>query len=371
MSRHGYDKMSVNGLSVAVHHPISNPNRGKSLAPSDLHFTHKVAEYKEVPEKWPQAAANEGSFFFGVSPDREYWFDFRGMNHHSHFVAVVISVQRVNAVSGRKVDDIHLEQYKNNCPKHDVPFEGDRYCPMCSYKWPAQNYVTNAAGAKSQSEFWLDGWRSQEGEIRQFVFTDVEAGLGVAQQLIGEERSVAIGFAIYLSKEPKPVVLHPEVLRRSASLFMSAPVTHNASTLGHKRMGSMSGSKSVHPSYGNLEAFGGDDQVFGSNPADPADVAMSLNSADRGMNLESAPVPQIGTPVQQEVSHGRAVEQQVHQDPNDLSFWQDLPAAVIMLTPAPNDWVFTVTRNGPTVDLTKGGLGFLDGVQGVETQKAG
>ena len=344
MSRYGLSKMSVKGLAIDVHHPIMDPNRGTGLAPYDARLAHSVADY-EVPANWPRASANEGSFFFGVSPDRECWFDFHALENHSHYAAVVVSVQRVNAVSGRKVDDVALEQYKTNCPKHDVPFEADRFCPECKFKWPAQNYVTNAAGIASTQNFWLDGWRTQEGEIRQFVFTDVEAGLGVAQQLIGEERSVAIGFAIYLSKNPKPVPV-PGILRRGGSQEFGSKGVSNY--------------LAASPHY--------NDQLLSYS----APTSMNQFSADRGLVLESvADVPRIGAPVQQEVSFGREVKQQVYEDPNSLDFWQETPAAVIMLTPAPEAWVATLTRNGPTVDRTNAGMGFLGGVQGVGTQKAG
>lgn len=363
MSRSGHDRMSVNGLSIAVHHPIADPHRGKNLARSDLHSVHKVAEYKEAPSHWPKAGADEGSFFFGVSPDREYWFNFRDLNMHKHYVAVVVSVQRVNAVSGRTVNDVVLEQYVNNCPKHDVPFLADRLCEKCGYKWPAQNYVTNAAGMESEMKFWIDGWRSQEGEIRQFVFTDVHAGLGVAQQLIGEERSVAIGFAIYLSKEPKPVTSHSEILRGPVSFF-AAPMNTKLFSARHDGIKG-SGTFQV-PDY---ETLGVSSQVledhfsFDSNTRSVSGV--SEGERKLGASDEAKVMSKIGTPTRQEVSHGRAVDQQVYPDPNDLEFWQDKPAAVIMLTPALQEWVNTATRNGPTVDLTKNGLGFLDGVKGV------
>lgn len=345
MSRFGHNLMTVNGLSIAVHQPLANPNRGTRLAPQDLHRTHMVADYEGVPDGWPRAGKDEGSFFLGVSPDRECWFDFRELNRHAHHVAVVVSVQRINAVSGRLVDDIQLEQYVNNCPKHDVPFEADRFCKECGYMWPAQNYVCNAAGRDSEQQFWIDGWRSQEGQIRQFVFTDVEAGLGVAQQLIGTERSVAIGFAIYLSKQPKPVVSQPERTRRGGSpppcemkLMAAAP------TLG---------------GGGAFESFDYDSH----STRGFADIGEIERGPTRSLD-ETAFLSSIGTPAKQEVSYGRAVKQQVHKDPHELDFWQPTPAAVIMLTPAPEEWVKTLTRNGTTVDRTKEGLGFLHGLDG-------
>ena len=73
----------------------------------------------------------------------------------------------------------------------------------------------------------------------------------------------------------------------------------------------------------------------------------------------------MGAPVQIEVSYGREVDQQVYRDPHDLDLWRDEPEASFILTPADQAWVTEITRNGPTVDLTAGGMGPLNGLRGV------
>lgn len=318
--------MAVNRLSIGVNRPTKRLDRGRSLAPYANQIVFNVADFKECPKSWPRAQnPNEASFFVGVTDEHEMWFDFKALNAHPHFAAVVVTVQRVNAVSGQKADYVYLEKYVGTCPKHEIPFEADRYCPECGYKWPAQNYITNAV-PEADGAFWLDGWRSQDGEIRQFVFADVEAGLGVAQQLIGEERTEDIRFAIFLSKNPKPISPRLNVLRREIS--GSIATAHQSQQ------------------YGTL---GGHD----------------LESFSNGIGSPVGVMHQIGTPTKQEVSFGRAVDQKIHADPNDIDFWQPEPAAVIMLTPAPEAWVQTVTRNGATIDRTLGGMGSLAGLKGV------
>ncbi|MDO8625438.1 MAG: hypothetical protein Q7R47_05120 [Candidatus Diapherotrites archaeon] len=299
------------------------------------------------------------------------WFDFRTLNKHSHFAAVVVTVQRMNALTARKADHVYLETYLDKCPTHDVSFESERFCPQCKFKWPAQNYVTNAGGAEASNEFWLDGWRSQDGEIRQFVFTDIKAGLGVAQQVIGDERTQDIRFAIFLSKEPKPISPRLDVLRRNGTgdIFVGGQlksgliggVTHNDKGIGNTK---------------GSDVFRGHHPVMSAvAPAHRRGMSASIGFDERGdaaldefdrMNeggVSSMAV--IGTPTKQEVSFGRAVDQDVHPDPHDIDFWQAEPAAVIMLTPAPADWVATVTRNGATIDRTKGGMGPLAELKGV------
>jgi hypothetical protein len=326
MPAHYAKPMLVDGLSIGVNCPPKQITRVRSLAPYASQKVYNVADFKECPKSWPRALGpKEASFFIGVTSDHEMWFDFNALSRHTHFAAVVVTVQRMNAVTGQKADHVYLEKYVGICPKHKISFEADRFCSECGYKWPAQNYITNAAPG-IDGGFWLDGWRSQDGEIRQFVFADVEAGLGVAQQLIGDERTEDIRFAIFLSKNPKPISPRLNVLRRNIS---------GSTVAAHQSQ-----------QYGTL---GGRD----------------LESSPNGIGSPVGVMHQIGTPTKQEVSFGRAVDQKIHTDPNDIDFWQPEPAAVIMLTPAPQDWVATVTRNGATIDRTQGGMGPLAGLKGV------
>ncbi|MCX6714431.1 MAG: hypothetical protein NTX72_01310 [Candidatus Uhrbacteria bacterium] len=348
--------MTVNGLTIGVHRPRKDPRRGRVLAARAPQGVHNIADYKDMPQGWPRAQGpNELSCFVGVTDEHEMWFDVRPLNQHSHYAAVVVIVQRVNALTARTADHVYLEKYVDTCPKHETLFEAERFCPECKFKWPAQNYITNAGGADSERQFWLDGWRSQDGEIRQFVFADVEKGLGVAQQLIGEERTADIRFAIFLSKEPKPVPPRLQAARRGGGDIVDCYLgdnTKGGGFLGHAL---------------NSPVFGA--KVDSSSQTRSLNMMATLGASSLGDEdasfLQGNDPRTIGAPVKQEVSFGRAVDQKIHPDPHDIGFWQDEPAAVIMLTPAPAAWVETVTRNGATVDRTLGGMGPLAGLKGV------
>ena len=199
--------MEVNGLKIGVHHPVMNPNRGRALAPPCPWDVFNVAEYDngQLPEAWERGGPNEGAFFVGTHSNRELWFDFRAVNHHSHFAAIVVSVQGMNGVTGQPLEVPRLEQYATQCPVHRVDFASERFCKSCGFTWPHQNYITNAAGDEPQRKFWTDGWRTQDGKICQFVFSGAGEGRGVAEQVLGAQRALGIGFLVYLSKEPKPV----------------------------------------------------------------------------------------------------------------------------------------------------------------------
>src|SRR3989338_8440892 len=131
------------GLQIEVHHPSKDPERGSRLAPGWPWPVHMVAEYDDgsLPEAWERGSAGLEAYFVGVERERELWFDFHPMNAHSHFVAVIPSVQSVNAVTGQPIPEgvLRLEQYKTRCPVHDIEFTTDRFCAECGWKWPHQN----------------------------------------------------------------------------------------------------------------------------------------------------------------------------------------------------------------------------------------
>lgn len=264
------------------------------------------------------------------------------MNSHSHFVALVPSVQGVNAVTGQPIDAVRLEQYAMQCPVHQAAFASDRFCASCGFKWPHQNYITNAAGSGSQSEFWIDGWRTRDGKIRQFVFSAAGEGLGVAEQVLGERRALGIGFAIYLSKDPKPV--QPRRILRGGDPEASLGSYDSSQFLG------LDGLEST----GIKGTLGGAESYSGARSAPTLRRMASFDTPRR-----------VGPPMQVEVSHGREVDQKVHPDPHELDFWREEPEATFVLTPTDAAWVAELVRNGPTVDLTAGGMGPLAGLRGV------
>lgn len=99
-----------------------------------------------------------------------------------------------------------LEQYREQCPAHNERFLRDRFCTSCGHDWPAQNYL--ASTSCRYGAFWRDGFCAENGETREFLFTEVTER-GVAANLIGEERVDAFGCAFYTSRDPKRGFRHP------------------------------------------------------------------------------------------------------------------------------------------------------------------
>lgn len=203
--------INSNGLCVEVNLPDAPEGEGlHTLPPYKQQMLFSVDEYPGCPQNWPRGSNTVSSYFLPVEPGKHLWLDFNANWQHAHHVAALLNVQGVNPITGpinNEKPSMKLEQYQK-CPIHDEDFLANRYCEKCDYKWPAQNYITTASTPSGQ--FWVDGWRTDTGEIRGFLITS-ETMRGVAAQLIGEERVFAIGIVFYTSKSPKPEP--PRVLR--------------------------------------------------------------------------------------------------------------------------------------------------------------
>jgi hypothetical protein len=196
--------MTVNGFQAAIHTPEAlKGEKLHSLPPHAIRPFYKVDEYPACPKNWMHGSSLASSYFVPVQADKGIWFDFTMNTNKSHHVAVVISVQGVNPITGPikkgQPAELRLEQYREKCPRHKCKFQQDRFCPKCKYKWPAQNYLATTTG----EYLWLDGFRNKGGEVSQYVLTEDDAK-GVAAQMIGDNRVFAIGYAFYESVEPKP-----------------------------------------------------------------------------------------------------------------------------------------------------------------------
>jgi hypothetical protein len=214
--------MNVNGLKCAFHMPAAllpkfkkNPDGSngdelvQNLPKGSPRFAFPVDEYPACPTSWMNGSAKASSYWLPARPGCGMWLDFNYNYEHSHHVAVVVSIQGVNPITGQQTKALRLEQYRDKCPVHDLPFGQDRFCEQCGYKWDAQNYISN--NNTPRGLFWMDGFRGEDGVVRQYLFTE-ETCKGVASNIIGEDRVFAIGIAFYLSKEPKTVKpLAPEL----------------------------------------------------------------------------------------------------------------------------------------------------------------
>ena len=207
-------KMDSNGFTCTFNLPQANKKGNRTLPPYSPVKPY-LCDHYNCPEHWMPSTGRLASYFLPVKPDSAMWLDFTSNANKTHDVAVVISVQGINPITGMPQGDPVMIQYKDECPKCKTAFKANRMCETCGYKWPKQNYLCTTSGQK----LWIDGFRAADGMIRQYIFTE-ETAKGVAANIIGEQRVYAIGLAFFTSKQPKPKpILQQQVFRCSTPVF--------------------------------------------------------------------------------------------------------------------------------------------------------
>lgn len=356
-------KMIVNELVAELNLPNAVPMvkdvNGKEvpsgLPPYARTMAYAVDEYPACPTSWMNGSDIASSYFAPVEAGKGMWLDFNGCHHHNHEVAVVISVQGVNPISGQKQDVMRLEQYKTNCPIHDKAFKQDRFCEDCGFKWPAQNYL--ATTGTPHGQFWIDGFRSENGQVRQYIFTEEEAK-GVASQLIGDDKVYAIGIAFYLSKEKKKVKpeLEPEP-RYAFTAAMGKPMASYGAMGGipDKAEGIVSktlSTNSILRSSSSVET--------------PTSKSLFAGTADVGEDCDcreelcaDIEIDEIVLDKKLEVGLGSSINQEVNKDTEELDFWQDKPAGFIYINYCTKDQCEKILAAGKRKEKKGGFTGDL------------
>jgi hypothetical protein len=279
------------------------------LPPNAPRKAFLVDEYPACPDSWMRSSGRIKSFFVPVLPDRGLWLDFNAtLQRVAQHVAIVVSTQGVNAVTGLPCADPQLEQYIDKCPKHKEDFGPDRLCKKCGHKWPKQNYL-NSTGTPS-GLLWLDGFRADDGTIRQYVFTE-SAMRSVARAIIGKDRVFALGISYFLSKTERPVTQPVRRFSKLSKSFSSSAIMATAST-------------------GRLSA-----------------------SSHLSTNMAKVTIVK-----QLEIAAGAKIRQQIFDDPNGLDFWQVEPTAMIVVNYCTESDAERIISAG-RVDLSGNREGFL------------
>jgi hypothetical protein len=338
------------------------------------------------------------------------WLDFNDM-HTLYDVAIVISIQGVNAITGLETEDVILEQYKEECPKHKTKFGPHRYCEKCGFRWPKQNYLCSTGQPLGQ--LWIDGFRAADGFVRQYILSE-DKMKGVACNIIGESKRVhAIGLSFFLSKSQKPQQEPRSIFRGSMNAEgsmslgnvphgtgiiygqpqFSSPVhtpinwsstdTHDGVDTSVTCCSDSSSSQGSPQASFYSQPFG----RLGKKRARTKGVAKinklmdtpksyvaasgivmpdSLDSDE--VCYASAPrideEPEVITENQMEqpikkleVGAGAKVKQKIYDDPNELDFWREKPEAVLVINYCPENLAKQIISAGEKdVDGSKEGF---------------
>lgn len=332
-------------------------------------------EFTGCPENWEHGSDVVSSYFMGVEEDKGLWLDFNECHNHTHDVAIVISVQGVNPITGQTLvgkKKLKLQQFHKKCPIHRINFQQDRYCPKCEFKWPGQNYLSTTGTPRGS--LWLDGFRGEDGSVRQYIFT-AEEMRGIATQIIGKKRVFAIGIAFYLSNDKKPV--QKTVFRDGNKI--SSPLPTNWDTLLYKDSGfkgSWSGTKysgtaskslmSQSMSFGNNE-LGCSIQARYCSAALGSAGCDNLGSASASADMALGSITlepnrnKIDTPVKNfEVGAGALINQRVYDDPKVMDYWEKKPSGMILLNYCDQGKLKEIINAGRRADEKEG---FMKGLQ--------
>ena len=349
--------MEVNGLKATLNMPKAVERKrdkdgneiAQGLPPYAPRAAFVVDEYPACPTSWMHGNSKASSYFVPILAEHGMWLDFTQNMHYRvgddvYDVAVLPTIQGVNPLTGMKSDPLRLEQYKNKCPKHDKEFAQNRFCDDCKFSWHPQNYLSSNNG----SPFWIDGFRTEDGTIRQWYFTEEEAK-GVAAQIIGDERVFAIGVAFYLSKKPKP---RPNITYTYRSypyyygsiMNCAAPVDGSAwnesfdVSISNSVTGSSTGGpigfsgskKDIYKKSTKAETRrtrgSGQRRLLGARKAQPRH-----NSPEMQEHIFALQSDVESNQLQLEIGAGAKIHQRINPDPQELDYWQEEPAGFIYI----------------------------------------
>lgn len=309
-----------------------------SLPPGRDLPVYQADAFKVYPENWMKGP---GVFVVPVRPNKGLWFDWR--DNDASNTAIIPTVKGCNPITGLQTTGFFLEKYEMKCPKHGCDLQAQRFCPECGYKLPDRNYV-------SQSPLWWDGFRSEDGSVRQFFFTE-DMMRDIATHMIGKENTVpAFGFAFYSTKNPRPKVVEHYIYNLQSYTPPTYMNNHVFSTSksnldvpkGNLRCAERSSSSidklyrakteasySVTPPQSNqvvpdmltqaeMAGFVDHERCYGINQNSTADMVSSVE------------IRESYTP-QKEVSVGAGVKirQELPIDTGDLGIWKDKPDSVM------------------------------------------
>jgi len=251
-------------LTVVFHRTIRVPqgNTPSSLPPSRGTFpVYKVSDLGSLAlPQWDR----EG-YVIPIKETEAMWMAF-SCAWDKQPVAVAIGAGGINAVSGEKM----------------------------SRKLQEDGYLV------TPPQPWLDGFKSPDGHVYQFVGTEHKGGEGhtVAEQIIGEESvSGGLAFSVYEAKEGAIVVPKPSTHLECFTMSMDSDI------------------KSFSPAAASLSSSPRRMRMMRGNEYSQPDVQ---KCATRG-------------PVEMGLGRGGAIEQKVYPDPHGLSAWKAEPSAVAVV----------------------------------------
>jgi hypothetical protein len=319
--------MELNGFTAKIMQ--AERLRGEQtheLPPGRPLSVYKVDQFTKHPETWMRG---DGCYVVPVKSNKGLWFDWT--DNDAANTAILPSVKGCNPITGTPTSGFSLEEHNGKCPTHGIEFTGNRYCSECGYSWPTQNYVT------APNTLWWDGFRSEDGSVRQFFFTE-ESMRDMPSQLIGEENTVpAFGFAFYSPKKRRlNRMAERRMLMSSEPNIMSDMCLYST----HSTNGVEYSSKFVDDtincqsspvtySQSDIPTISKEETIFtyGDSMENLDDVLFGFDSSSDSTSRSRS----IQKPVAVSVGAGAKINQSLRPDSYGVNSWKDTPDAVMRI----------------------------------------
>jgi hypothetical protein len=341
--------MESDGFFASIMRSDKKKDSDDSSLPPGIPIPVLPVDYlKSRPDFW---VGGQGSYVCPVESDWALWFNWV-MNNND--ISILTSVKGMNPITGQRTSGLQLEQYKEKCPVHNVKFLHGQLCPECNFKWPEQNYIADPM------PFYWDGFRSADGTVRQFYFTE-DMMKSVPELVIGKDDTVpAFGFCFYQLKNRKTNYENgnryknkfPKEFRYSGSSGYSGDGSSGLS--GYTGGGSSIRMKSlIHPdvfcrTISDLKADSSSISIYHtSSSADASSTllnccntksdSMSFTSSHDSMLGLGSAVPCAAAVTERSmtaevgIGAGAKISQNIMRDRHSIDEWQEKPAGIIRL----------------------------------------
>ena len=155
--------IGIGPLSLCLHRTVrvKNNNEASNLPPSLGSFEiYKVSDFGErCPKSW-----DKDGYFIAMHSQEAMWMSFQNCEP----VAIVVGAGSINAINGNKLNE-------------KLDKDGYIVCPP---------------------QPWLDGWKSDDGTVYQFIATEVGENKTIGEQL-AETKDHAILVSVFKAKNPE------------------------------------------------------------------------------------------------------------------------------------------------------------------------
>jgi|GEM_PF-2191427 hypothetical protein len=102
-------------LGLVVNCPAALRGGGVHAVPPYVRVrASRVDCYPACPADWPRSTRSTSSWFVAIVAGRGMWRDFNRCRNHPHHATVVVSIQGVNPLTGRKADRLELGAYPDD-----------------------------------------------------------------------------------------------------------------------------------------------------------------------------------------------------------------------------------------------------------------